>query len=203
MAAKKSLVLKVFQLLMWKRNLVVAKPTIKFVSVWVVVLGVFALSACSGEATPFVESTQVLIPSTATFTPSPIAPTPTLDAALSAPEDITAIAPAGETPAPDTDNVLNVDPVAAELASLAQRRIAEDLGLPVRRVRVVDVQSYTWTDTSLGCPVAGETYTAIAVDGYRIALAAGENEYIFHTDFDRALPCDAANEQLPESTPES
>jgi hypothetical protein len=202
MAAKKSLVLKAFQLLMWKQNLVVAKPTIKLVSVGVAVLCVLALAACNGEATPFVESTQVLIPSTATFTPSPVPPTATLDAALSAPEDITAVAPPDVTIAPETDNVLNVDPVAAELASLAQRRVAEDLGLPVRRVRVVEVQSYTWTDTSLGCPVAGETYTAIAVDGYRIALSAGDNEYIFHTDFDRALPCDAANEQLPETTPE-
>jgi hypothetical protein len=145
MAAKKSLVLKAFQLLMWKQNLVVAKPTIKLVSVGVAVLCVLALAACNGEATPFVESTQVLIPSTATFTPSPVPPTATLDAALSAPEDITAVAPPDVTIAPDT---------------------------------------------------------AIAVDGYRIALSAGDNEYIFHTDFDRALPCDAANEQLPETTPE-
>jgi hypothetical protein len=39
------------------------------------------------------------------------------------------------------------------------------------------------------------------VDGYRIVLSAGDNEYLFHTDFDRALPCDAKNEQLPETTP--
>jgi hypothetical protein len=161
-----------------------------------------ALAACNGEATPFIESTQVLIPSTATFTPSPIPSTATLDAALSAPEDITAVAPSDVTTPPETDNVLNVDPVAAELASLAQRRVAEDLGLPVRRVRIVEVESFTWTDTSLGCPIPGENYTAIAVEGYRIALTAGENDYIFHTDFDRALPCDAANEQLPESTPD-
>jgi hypothetical protein len=187
---------------MWKRNLVVVKPTIKFVSVGVAVLCVLALAACNGDATPFVEPTQVLIPSTATFTPSPVPPTATLDAALSAPEDITAVAPSDATLAPETDEVLNVDPVAAELASLAQRRIAEELGLPVRRVRVLEIESYTWTDTSLGCPIAGETYTAIDVDGYRILLAAGDNEYLFHTDFDRALPCDAANEQLPETTPE-
>lgn len=180
----------------------VAKPTIRFVSVGVAVLCVLALAACSGDATPFVEPTQVLIPSTATFTPSPIPPTATLDAALSAPEDITAVAPPDATPAPETDDVLNVDPVAAELASLAQRRIAEELGLPVRRVRILEIESYTWTDTSLGCPIAGETYTPIDVDGYRIVLTAGDNEYLFHTDFDRALPCDVANEQLPETTPE-
>src|SRR5688500_12611930 len=111
MAAKKSSALKVFQPLMWKRNLVVAKPTINLV--FVVVIGALALSACGGGATPFIEPTQVLIPSTATFTPSPVPPTATLDAALSAPEDITAVAPPDVTIAPETDNVLNVDPVAA------------------------------------------------------------------------------------------
>lgn len=179
----------------------VAKPTIKSVSCgWVFIL-LFLLSACGGASTPFVDPTQVLIPSTATFTPSPVPPTETPDAALSAPGDITAIAPLSETPAPETNDVLNVDPVAAELAMLAQRRVAQDLGLPVRGVRVLEVESYTWTDTSLGCPIAGETYTAIAVYGYRIVLAAGDNQYIFHTDPDRVLPCDAANEQLPV-TPE-
>jgi hypothetical protein len=102
----------------------------------------------------------------------------------------------------DTADELAVDPVASELAMLAQRRIAEDLNLPVRRVRIVEVTPYVWTDSSLGCPVPGETYTALTVDGYRIVLSAGDNEYIFHTDFDRPLPCDAKNEQLPETTPE-
>jgi hypothetical protein len=189
---------------MWKRSSVVAKPTTK-IGLWLgaVMFTVFA-AACSGAATPFVESTQILIPSTATFTPSPVPPTNTPPPALAAPADIGASTPEPES----TDDVpsttageLAIDPVASELAMLAQRRIAQNLGLPVRRVRIVEVTPYVWTDTSLGCPVSGETYTALDVDGYRIVLSAGDQEYIFHTDFDRALPCDAKNEQLPETTP--
>ena len=188
---------------MWKQNSVVVKLTTK-IGLWVGA-AIFAVcaAACSGEATPFVEPTQILIPSTATFTPSPVPPTNTPPPALAAPGDIAASTPESETtdlPSTTADE-LTVDPVASELAMLAQRRIAQDLGLPVRRVRIVEVTPYVWTDTSLGCPVPGETYTALTVDGYRIVLSAGDNEYIFHTDFDRALPCDAKNEQLPESTP--
>lgn len=191
---------------MWKRSSVVAKQhqTIKL-GLWLgaVIITVFA-AACSGEATPFVESTQVLIPSTATFTPSPVPSTNTPPPALAAPGDVGVSTPESEstddTPS-TTAGELAIDPVASELAMLAQRRIAEKLGLPVRRVRIVEVTPFVWTDTSLGCPVPGETYTALNVDGYRIVLSAGDQEYLFHTDFDRPLPCDAKNEQLPESTP--
>jgi hypothetical protein len=190
---------------MWKQSSVVAKhPTTK-IGLWLgaVIITVFA-AACSGEATPFAEATQILIPSTATFTPSPVPPTDTPSPALAAPADIGVSTPESEstddTPS-TTAGELAIDPVASELAMLAQRRVAQKLGLPVRRVRIVEVTPYVWTDTSLGCPVPGETYTTLDVDGYRIVLSAGDQEYFFHTDFDRPLPCDAKNEQLPESTP--
>lgn len=89
------------------------------------------------------------------------------------------------------------DPVAAELVALAQRRLAADLDLSVRRMRLVDVVPVTWPDTSLGCPAADQTYTERAIPGYRIVLAAGSTEYVFHTDFERAVPCPAGSEVLP------
>jgi hypothetical protein len=192
---------------MWKLNWVAAKLltiNLRF-SLNIVCVGLgFAILGCSADATPFVEPTQTLIPATSTFTPAPVTPT-LLQATLPSASDLenaTADSDVASTTS-DSENLLDVDPVASELAALAQRRIAEDLGLPTRRVRIVEVTSYIWPDTSLGCPVPGETYTAQIVDGYRILLSAGDNEYIFHTDFDRAVPCDSANEQLPEVTPES
>ncbi len=184
---------------MSKKNSVGVKQTN---SLWVFISGLFVafvLSACAADATPFVEPTQTLIPATETSTPAPVLPTldqPTLPAAS---EILSATAEFTEAATPDTSDLLDVDPVASELTALAQRRIAQDLGLPTRRIQVVEVSSYVWPDTSLGCPIAGETYTPQAVDGYRIVLSAGDKEYIFHTDFDRAIPCDAANEQLPAS----
>ena len=51
-----------------------------------------------------------------------------------------------------TELLLDTDPVAVEMVDLARRRLADELDLAVRRIQVVDVASYTWSDSSLGCP---------------------------------------------------
>ena len=96
-----------------------------------------------------------------------------------------------------SSSLLDTDPIAASLVALAQRRIADQLDLPARRVQLVDVTPVTWTDNSLGCPQRGQTYTQVQTDGYRIVVAAGDTEYIFHTDFDRLMLCSAGDERLP------
>jgi hypothetical protein len=99
--------------------------------------------------------------------------------------------------------LLEIDPVAAQLVAMAQRQIASQLDLPVRRVRLVDVVGVTWPDSSLGCPAPNQTYNPINVAGYRIVLSAGDERYIYHTDTERIIPCDSRRERLPaEQTPE-
>ncbi len=93
--------------------------------------------------------------------------------------------------------LLAVDPVAQELVALAQRQVARTQDLPVRRVRVVSAAPYLWPDTGLGCPLPDTAYTAAQIPGYRIVVAAGEVEYLFHTDSERLFPCDPAREVLP------
>jgi hypothetical protein len=100
----------------------------------------------------------------------------------------------------DSSLLVEIDPVAAELVALAQRRTSQALDVPPGRVRVVEVRPYTWPDSSLGCPAAGEDYTSVQIDGYRIVLAVGDDQHIFHTDFDRLLPCDEDREDLPAPT---
>jgi hypothetical protein len=122
---------------------------------------------------------------------------------LPQPQDLfaspTVIPSANRTP----EALIEVDPIAAELVGIAQRIVARDLDLPTRRVRFVEAEAYVWTDNSLGCPVPGQTYTSIVTNGYRIVVSVGDEEYIFHTDFDRVLPCNPDNEQLPvDATPE-
>jgi hypothetical protein len=95
------------------------------------------------------------------------------------------------------DLLLDTDPVAVEMAALAQRRLAEELDLATRRIHIVDVGFYTWVDSSLGCPQPGQSYPMIQTGGYRIVLAAGDQEYIFHSDTTQVIPCDAAREVLP------
>jgi hypothetical protein len=94
--------------------------------------------------------------------------------------------------------LLAADPIAAEMVALAQRQVAQQTDLPVRRIRWVSVAPYTWTDTSLGCPLADATYTPAELPGYRIVVAAGETEYAFHTDSQGVYPCPLGREVLPK-----
>ncbi len=155
------------------------------------------ISACSPTEPLLVEPTQTLIISTPTITPIPLTPTITLTplpraSDLSTPTPFVSGAEQNVSPGDD--------PVADELAALAQRRVADTLNLPDRRVQIVEVESYTWIDTSLGCPTQDVTYPEQEVDGYRIVLRANEQDFIFHTDFDRVVACDAANEKLPAAS---
>ena len=98
-----------------------------------------------------------------------------------------------------TDALLDIDPIAAEFVALAQRRVAVELDLSTRRVRLIDVVPVSWPDTSLGCPLPDQVYAPVHVDGYRIVLEAAGDEYLFHTDAARLVVCDPEREQLPAS----
>jgi hypothetical protein len=93
--------------------------------------------------------------------------------------------------------LIEVDPVAAELVALAQRRVAALANTQAQAVDLVSVRPYRWRDASLGCPLPDETYTSIEIDGYRIVLAAGGDEYVFHTSFTDLVRCPPGNEVLP------
>jgi hypothetical protein len=179
---------------------------------WVMALGAAAvavLAACSDTGSTPVP-TLTLIPATATPTAVPPGPTATPQN-LTSPQDLmpTRAAATQAQSAPGL-SLVDVDPVAADLAALAQRLQAEQANLPVRRVRVVDVQAVVWPDTSLGCPQPDQMYAQVQVPGYRIVVEAAGEQVIFHTDFDRALLCRPEDEVLPpgvmlrgEETPEA
>jgi hypothetical protein len=183
---------------MWKSVLVDAalktdliRPVRRLSALAAVIL--LLVSACAPAAEPTALPTQTLVVPTATWTPLPVTATPS-PTPLLRPVDL-------ETPTPDDAAPPTLsDPVAAELVALAQRRMAQDLGLPVQRIHLVEVTAVTWPDTSLGCPQTDEIYAQGTFDGYRIVLSASGQEYIFHTDFDRAIPCAAEDERLPESS---
>jgi len=151
------------------------------------------ITACSPTVTPV--PTQALIPVPPTDTPIPPPPTVT-PPPLPGPEDILRATFTPRSPL-ESGNLLDSDPIAASLVALAQRRIAEQLDLPIRRVLLVEATPIIWTDNSLGCPQPGQTYTPVQIDGYRIVVAVGDTQYIFHTDFDRLMPCDAGDERIP------
>ncbi|HYO89641.1 MAG TPA: hypothetical protein VER79_13405 [Candidatus Limnocylindrales bacterium] len=152
------------------------------------------VAGCTGESATAVP-TLTLIPSTATATVAPAAPTASPQS-LTSPQDLETTAP--QMTGTPGGTLLEIDPVAAELAALAQRLLGEQLDLPVRRVRVIDVQAVVWPDGSLGCPQPDQMYTQALINGYRIVLEAAGERTIFHTDFDRAFVCPSENEQLPD-----
>jgi hypothetical protein len=51
----------------------------------------------------------------------------------------------------------------------------------------------------LGCPQSEQTYNETELDGYRIVVSVGDNDYIFHSDSISIYPCTAEQEVLPES----
>lgn len=98
--------------------------------------------------------------------------------------------------------ILFVDPVAAELTALARRLLANDLNVPLRQVRTLDVMPITWVDSSLGCPLPDQQYQPRRTEGYRIFLTVGDQRYLYHSDFERVIRCEPDNVVLPpEATP--
>jgi hypothetical protein len=148
-----------------------------------------------GAANETAVPTLTLIPPTVTPTATTAAPSATPQA-LTSPQELSRTR-AAPTPVL-AGSLLDVDPVAGELTALAQRQLADQLNLPVRRIRVVDVQAVIWPDTSLGCPQPDQLYSQVLVNGYRIVLEAAGERTIFHADFDRAFICAADDEVLPE-----
>ena len=96
------------------------------------------------------------------------------------------------------DLLIAVDPIALDMLSLVQRRLASQLDISTRRVQMVAVEAYIWQDTSLGCPQDNQTYQPATINGYRIVVAAGGSEYAFHSDSTTVIPCEAGQEQLPD-----
>lgn len=85
--------------------------------------------------------------------------------------------------------LIAVDPVAAEMLLLAQQRVAQTLDLPQSRVMLVEILPVTWDDTSLGCPQPGQVYSPATINGYRIVVTAGGQNFSFHSDSVALLAC--------------
>lgn len=162
---------------------------------------VLLLAACAPGAADAPVPTLTLIPATATAIPSPVPPTLTPAANLVAPDQVSQITPSAPTAEATLvlhgEELVEQDPAAAEMVTIARRLVQQESDLPSTRIRLVDIYAVVWTDSSLNCPLPDSEVVEQEIDGYRIVLGAGEQEYIFHTDVDRIVPCDADNEQLP------
>jgi hypothetical protein len=74
---------------------------------------------------------------------------------------------------------------------MAQKDLAERLGVPVREIRPAGAEKKTWNDASLGCPEAGVQYAQVETHGWVLKLRHGTRDYTYHADAQRAIPCPA------------
>jgi hypothetical protein len=73
----------------------------------------------------------------------------------------------------------------AQIVDTARADLAQRLSVDVAQVSLVGAWEVTWPDGSLGCPKIGILYTQALVDGMRIRLRAGEQEYEYHSGGNR------------------
>lgn len=95
---------------------------------------------------------------------------------------------------------LAIDPVANELVQVAQTQLGRDLDLPQARIQLISARPMIWDDASLGCPLEGEFYALMPVQGYRFVFSVGSALYVFHTNEDRLILCEDGATKTPTPT---
>jgi hypothetical protein len=123
--------------------------------------------SASPLATPVQPAQEVTMPKPS---PSPAAGTPTM-------------APIA-TPAP---TMHGVQPAA--LGTAARQDLATSLQVPIEGIQVISVDKAEMPAGSLGCGDAGGRQNTGLIIGYEITLSAGGQEYIYHSDGLRLVPC--------------
>lgn len=73
------------------------------------------------------------------------------------------------------------DTLPDELAAALVADAAATLGVEPAAVVIVSVEATTWNDGALGCPEPGQNYTQALVDGYRVIVAAGDQQLDYRT----------------------
>ena len=76
---------------------------------------------------------------------------------------------------------------AVALSNRAAVDLANFLGVDVDTIQVVSVESVEWSDSSLGCPKAGQNYLMVITPGYRVLLEADGRQYEYHTDMQNTV----------------
>ncbi len=165
------------------------------------------MTACAAPtplATTLLVPTSTLISSTATPTFVPPSHTPTRNSPAAPPDLLATVLITPSPPPPTTDAMTEVvdlierDPVAAELVRIARELVARQQDIAIGRVELVDIMPVVWSDSGLNCASEEVETMPMVIDGYRILLRTGEQNILFHSDFDRVIACFFENERLPE-----
>jgi hypothetical protein len=66
------------------------------------------------------------------------------------------------------------------MAAQARADVARTIGLADPTALSVDVESVTWSDGSLGCPMPGMVYTQALVPGWRLVVTDSARRWTYH-----------------------
>lgn len=149
----------------------IARRSSRIIAWLSLVLLVVPLVACGGE-----DDSDADAPTPAA-SPTAAAPSPTTPSAATA-------SPAG--PSPTSSGADQLPP----LVLLALQTAAEDAGVPVEQVELVEWTTTEWNDSSLGCPQPGEFYAQVITPGYIVTVRVAGEEREYHTDSsNRVVTC--------------
>lgn len=155
------------------------------------------LGACGGESLPTATPPPTQLLNTAAPTPTDtLAPPPTATVTFppSAAEFVQTEA-ANQTASAPVPTGTPLDPVAQELGALAIGRFAREEGLDPDSIRVVDIDSVTWPDATLGCgtpvPTPDNATAPPGIPGYkiRVQVRPAGAAATYHADFVRVIRC--------------
>ena len=76
-----------------------------------------------------------------------------------------------------------------DLMQAAKKDLAQRLGVALTEISISRIESVTWPNTALGCPVPEQDYGESKVRGFRITLDHNGQSFGYHTDQKRAIPC--------------
>jgi len=110
------------------------------------------------------------------------------------PADMTPMVPA-QPPQGESTPVTPVIPSPASgsesLIEKAKMDLAQRLAVSATEINLVEAQSVTWPDSSLGCPQEGMMYTQVLTPGFLILLEHDSNIYEYHAGSrDSVTTCD-------------
>ena len=73
----------------------------------------------------------------------------------------------------------------------ARADLSTRIGAPLDQIRIANVTTMEWPDSSMECPVPGETVAAQRTKGHRLALRYKDRIYTYHAAGERVRACPA------------
>lgn len=108
------------------------------------------------------------------------------------------------TPTPGLSAGTATPDQAQEMTDLVRQDLAERLAVARDEIQVVATEAQDWPSTALGCPKPGQAYADVITPGYLIVLAAGGQEYRYHTGPNNFVLCQeelTMKKKVPQEEP--